>query len=60
MPHEKLTGIWSPGFVWINAVDDVDNVGVYMVEGYMGNEMEDERLTGKSTTGQAGGWQSLW
>jgi hypothetical protein len=47
VPHEKLTGIWGRGFVWINAVDDVDNLGVYMVEGYMGKEMEDERLNGQ-------------
>ena len=46
-PHEKLTAIWGRGFVWINAVDDVDNLGVYMVEGYMGKEMEDERLSGQ-------------
>jgi hypothetical protein len=45
--HGKLTGIWGRGFVWINAVDDVDNLGVYMVEGYMGKEMEDERLNGQ-------------
>jgi hypothetical protein len=47
VPHEKLTGIWGRGFVWINAVDDVDNLGVYMVEGYMGKEMEDARLNGQ-------------
>jgi hypothetical protein len=47
VPHEKLTGIWGRGFVWINAVDDVDNLGVYMVEGYMGKEMDDERLCGQ-------------
>ena len=47
VPHEKLTAIWGRGFVWINAVDDVDNVGVYMVEGYMGKEMDDERLNGQ-------------
>jgi hypothetical protein len=47
VPHEKLTAIWDRGFVWINAVDDVDNVGVYMVEGYMGKEMDDERLNGQ-------------
>jgi hypothetical protein len=47
VPHEKLTTIWGRGFVWINAIDDVDNVGVYMVEGYMGKEMDDERLNGQ-------------
>jgi len=47
VPHEKLTGIWDRGFVWINAVDDVDNLGVYMVSGYMGNEIDDERLNGQ-------------
>ncbi len=47
VPHERLTGIWGRGFVWINAVDDVDNLGVYMVEGYMGKEIEDERLNGQ-------------
>jgi hypothetical protein len=47
VPHEKLTAIWGQGFVWINAVGDVDNVGVYMVEGYMGKEMDDKRLNGQ-------------
>jgi hypothetical protein len=47
VPHDKLTGIWGRGFVWINAVDDVDNLGVYMVAGYMGNEIDDERLNGQ-------------
>jgi hypothetical protein len=47
VPHDKLTAIWGRGFVWINAIDDVDNVGVYMVEGYMGKEMDDERLNGQ-------------
>ena len=47
VPHEKLTAIWDRGFVWINAVDDVDNLGVYMVEGYMGKEIDDERLNGQ-------------
>ena len=47
VPHDKLTAIWDRGFVWINAVDDVDNLGVYMVAGYMGNEIDDERLNGQ-------------
>ncbi len=47
VPHEKLAAIWGRGFVWINAVDDVDNLGVYVVEGYMGKEIDDTRLNGQ-------------
>ena len=47
VPHEKVSAIWGWGFVWINAIDDVDNLGVYVVEGYMGKEMDDPRLNGQ-------------
>ena len=47
VPQKKLASIWGRGFVWINAIDDVDNLGVYVVEGYMGKEIDDERLNGQ-------------
>ena len=47
IPQTELTKMWGKGFVWINAIEDVDNLGVYLVEGYMGKEMDDERLRGK-------------
>jgi len=43
VPVSKITEIWGHGFVKINAIDDVNNVGAYMV-GYMGKNLVDERL----------------
>ena len=37
-----LRTIWGHGFVKINAIDDVDNVGAYMV-GYMSKKLVDRR-----------------
>jgi hypothetical protein len=39
----ELRIIWGHGFIKINAIDDVDNVGAYMV-GYMGKNFIDERF----------------
>lgn len=41
----KLDSIWNQGFIKINAIDKVDNVGAYVCK-YMGKEMADERLNG--------------
>ena len=41
IPVRKLADIWGQGFVKINAIDDVDNVGAY-VAAYVGNERDGE------------------
>lgn len=41
----KLQEIWQNGFVKINKIDDVDNVGAYVTK-YMSKDNEDERLVG--------------
>lgn len=42
----KLKGIWKQGFIKINAIDEVDNVGAYISK-YMGKDNDDERLQAK-------------
>jgi hypothetical protein len=41
----ELEEIWSGGYVWIEAIDHVDNVGAYVVK-YMAADLADERLRG--------------
>lgn len=41
----ELAEIWGGGFVKINAIDKVDNVGAYVVK-YMTSDMDDKRLCG--------------
>lgn len=43
---EQLEAIWRRGFVKINAIDHVDNIGAYMTK-YMGKEIDDNRLVGQ-------------
>lgn len=40
VPHEKLTEIWREGHVWINAIDDVDNLGAYVLKYVLKNILE--------------------
>lgn len=42
---KKLTDIWSNGFIKINAIDNVDNVGAYVCK-YM-TKTDDDRLKGR-------------
>lgn len=44
--NSKLQDIWSNGFVKINRIDNVDNVGAYICK-YMTKDNVDERLVGK-------------
>lgn len=48
IPHEDLENIWGHGFVGINKIDHVDNVGAYMI-GYMAEDMTDTRLMGQKS-----------
>ena len=42
----ELSRIWGNGFVKINKIDNIDNVGAYVTK-YMTKDNIDERLTGK-------------
>ncbi|MFD0591158.1 hypothetical protein ACFQZE_24470 [Paenibacillus sp. GCM10027627] len=46
VPYEKLGHLWRNGFVGINAIDKVDNVGAY-IQKYMTKDFNDDRLAGK-------------
>lgn len=45
IPQEELQDLWGQGFVYINAISHVDNVGAYIVK-YMTKDNTDERLQG--------------
>jgi hypothetical protein len=45
IPKEQLDELWRGGFVWIEKIDHVDNVGAYVVK-YMAVDMDDVRLCG--------------
>lgn len=50
LPYVKkseLMEIWSGGFVKINAIDKVDNIGAYVVK-YMTSDVNDKRLCGEN------------
>lgn len=42
---DELADIWGQGFIKINAIDDVNNVGAYVCR-YMSSSFDDERLRG--------------
>ena len=43
---EVIQQIWGNGWVWINKIDNVDNVGAYVCK-YLTKEGDDERLRGR-------------
>lgn len=43
--NDELNKVWGNGFVKINDISHVDNVGAYIVK-YMSKELRDERLSG--------------
>lgn len=45
IPSKELQEIWGNGFVYINAISHVDNIGAYIVK-YMTKDNTDERLQG--------------
>lgn len=45
IPKSELSEIWGNGFVKINAIDKVDNLGAYVVK-YMCEDLHDNRLMG--------------
>ena len=43
----ELASIWGGGFVKVNRIDKVDNVGAYVIK-YMTSDMDDKRLCGQN------------
>lgn len=59
LPYVKkseLADIWGAGFVKINAIDKVDNIGAYVVK-YMNKDIDDERLQGLKAYNHSRGLQ---
>ena len=50
----KLSRIWGHGFVKINRINGVDNVGAYVVK-YMSKDLLDDRLNGRDLYGRSRG-----
>lgn len=46
IPHNELQQLWGNGFVFINAISHVDNLGAYVLK-YMTKDNNDTRLMGK-------------
>lgn len=46
IPHKELQELWGNGFVFINAISHVDNLGAYILK-YMTKDNNDTRLMGK-------------
>lgn len=46
MPVAWLSNIWGQGNIWINKINNVDNVGVYVTK-YMHKDTDDPRLQGR-------------
>lgn len=48
IPAKKIADIWRNGFIKVNSIDNVDNIGAYVCK-YMGKDLDDERLRGKKS-----------
>lgn len=48
LKSDTLSEIWGNGFVKINKIDDVDNVGAYVTK-YMSKDLGDSRLRGRKS-----------
>jgi hypothetical protein len=48
IPAKKIADIWRNGFIKVNKIDHVDNVGAYICK-YLGKDLDDERLRGKKS-----------
>lgn len=46
IPHKQLQKLWGNGFVFINAIEHVDNIGAYILK-YITKDNNDERLMGQ-------------
>lgn len=52
--NKELNSLWGKGFVKVNKIDNVDNVGSYVVK-YMEKDLIDDRLNGKDLYGRSKG-----
>jgi len=48
IPADLVRQIWGHGFVKLNVIDNVDNVGAYVCK-YMGKNIDDDRLKGQKS-----------
>ena len=46
VPHKELQDLWGNGFVFINAINHVDNIGAYILK-YITKDNNDSRLMGQ-------------
>jgi len=46
IPHKELQELWGNGFVFINAIEHVDNIGAYILK-YITKDNNDKRLMGQ-------------
>lgn len=46
IPHKELQDLWGNGFVFINAIEHVDNIGAYILK-YITKDNNDIRLMGQ-------------
>ena len=56
IPNKQLNYIWGHGFVRINRIEKVDNVGAYIVK-YMTTDFDDKRLMGLKAYNHSKGLQ---
>lgn len=54
IPSSELAEVWKHGFIKINKIDNVDNVGAYVVK-YMSKDLIDDRLNGHDLYGRSRG-----
>ena len=47
IPADELSKIWGQGFIKINAIDNVNNLGAYVVGGYLCKKLDDIRYDGQ-------------
>lgn len=48
IPAKTIHEIWRNGFIKINAIEQIDNVGAYICK-YLGKDLDDDRLRGKKS-----------
>lgn len=44
----EIAAIWRNGFIKLNRIDEVDNIGAYVCK-YLGKDLEDDRLAGQKS-----------
>ena len=54
VPNEEFAKIWKQGFIKINKISHVDNIGAYVTK-YMNKNLDDDRLRGKQAYNRSRG-----